>query len=664
MDSVFQKWLKYSQQLTLLYVEDNETARLGSMLIFEELFGHVIVAVDGQDGLEKFKSNPVDIIITDINMPKLNGLEMSDQIRLLNPQIPILILSAYNESGYFIESIRQGVEGYLLKPIDMKQLLEALSRVVEKIYLRNDREKLQTLLMQYSEITNKSAIVSKTDTQGVITYVNDAFCEISGFSREELMGKRHSLIRHQESTDEFYKELWGTISKGELWQGVIKNRSKQGHSFYVKTAIKPITNAKGEITEYIALCNDITAIMNPKKQLLDFIETTSNESIVVLIKIEEYATIEEFYNTHVVELLEKTLGEKLLEMIAPLGLFHKIYILGMGEYAFAIAKNRCSLSVEALSQKLQEFLESVEGTIIHLNEIDYSVSLLASLAFGGDEPFQSAQFGLKKAKKHKSNFIIATNLVSDMYIQAQSNMSVIVMVKKALQKSGIVSYFQPIIDNKTQKVVKFESLVRLIDENGKVRLPFEFLDIAKKSRYYTQITQRVMENSFQALRLTGVGITINISALDIEEHEMRKKLLDLLEIHKAEASRITFELLEDEDVKEFEIIKHFIQKVKAMGVLIAIDDFGSGYSNFERLLDYEPDIIKIDGSLIKNIATDDYSLSIVKMIVAFANEHHIKTIAEFVENETIYSILCELGVEYSQGYFFGKPMPLEGNTLV
>jgi len=99
--------------------------------------------------------------------------------------------------------------------------------------------------------------------------------------------------------------------------------------------------------------------------------------------------------------------------------------------------------------------------------------------------------------------------------------------------------------------------------------------------------------------------------------------------------------------------------VKGRGVRIAIDDFGSGYSNFERLLDYEPDIIKIDGSLIKNIATDDYSISIVKTIVGFANEHNIKTIAEFVENETIFNILYALGVNYSQGYYFGKPKLLE-----
>jgi len=116
-----------------------------------------------------------------------------------------------------------------------------------------------------------------------------------------------------------------------------------------------------------------------------------------------------------------------------------------------------------------------------------------------------------------------------------------------------------------------------------------------------------------------------------------------------------FELLEDEDVRDFDEITKFIARVKAFGVKIAIDDFGAGYSNFERLLKYQPDILKIDGSLIKNIETDAYSMSVVKTIVAFAKEQKIEMVAEYIENENIYEIIRSLGVEYSQGYYFGAP---------
>lgn len=153
-------------------------------------------------------------------------------------------------------------------------------------------------------------------------------------------------------------------------------------------------------------------------------------------------------------------------------------------------------------------------------------------------------------------------------------------------------------------------------------------------------------------------LSINISVTDIEKTFTREKIFDLLEEYHSDAHRIVFELLEDEDVKDFNIIKDFIRHVKNQGVKIAIDDFGSGYSNFERLLEFEPDILKIDGSLIKNIVQDTYSKSIVETIVLFAKKQNIKTIAEYVENEEIFNILKDLGVDYSQGYYFGKPEAL------
>ncbi len=124
------------------------------------------------------------------------------------------------------------------------------------------------------------------------------------------------------------------------------------------------------------------------------------------------------------------------------------------------------------------------------------------------------------------------------------------------------------------------------------------------------------------------------------------------------ANRIVFELLEDEKVKDFKVVKDFISLVKTFGCKIAIDDFGVGYSNFERLLDYQPDILKIDGSLVKDIEINSFSLSVVKTIIAFAKEQNIQTIAEYVESESIYNILNDIGVDYSQGYYFGKPKAL------
>ena len=152
----------------------------------------------------------------------------------------------------------------------------------------------------------------------------------------------------------------------------------------------------------------------------------------------------------------------------------------------------------------------------------------------------------------------------------------------AIDDKKVISYFQPIIDNSTKKVSKYESLVRLINELGRVVSPNEFIDVAKKGRYYSQVTKIVLDNSFKVLKETDKEISINLSVLDIESKDVQNKIFLLLEDFKQDAHRIIFEIIESEDIKNFDTIISFIKKVKLYGVQIAIDDFGTGYSNFAR----------------------------------------------------------------------------------
>jgi len=145
----------------------------------------------------------------------------------------------------------------------------------------------------------------------------------------------------------------------------------------------------------------------------------------------------------------------------------------------------------------------------------------------------------------------------------------------------------------------------------------------------------------------------------MEDKKTENELFNILERYKTEAHRITIEITEEEKVKNEKKIQEFVAKLKRYGVKIAIDDFGKGESNFSRIQAYQPDYIKIDGSLIKNIEHDTFSKDLVETIVFFATKQNIKTIAEFVENENIYNILTDLGVDYSQGHYFAKAGLLE-----
>jgi PAS domain S-box-containing protein len=651
--------IEYSKDLKLLYVEDNPDAREMTAMILEDFFDNIILAVDGEDGLEKFKDNDIDFVISDINMPKLNGIDMCEKIREIDQEVSLVILSAHNEDNFFMKSIKMGIDAYLLKPIDIDQLTSVIYKITQKYRYESEAKSNLHFLKMYQKATNESSIVSKTDTKGIITYVNDAFCDITGYTKEELIGKNHNIVRHPDNPKSIFEDMWHTIrDKKEIWKGIVRNRAKNSKSYYVDSLVMPIIDVDGTILEYISLRNDITDIMNPVKQLSSAIKNSKNP-ILIYMKLDEFDMIEEFYDNDTVELLQDRVTHYLQEKFSEIYDFDKIYQLGNGEYAFIIDYLKYAKDEDRFIEKLKKYQDIIKNSTVGMDIIEYDISILLSIVYDKSKILESAKLGIKKLLKTKKYFIIANNLAKLEQEKAKENMKVVSMIKEAIYNSKIVSYFQPIIDNKTKNIVKYESLVRLIDKDDKIITPFFFLETSKKSNYYSQITAIVLEHSFTVLKNCDFEISINLSAIDIEQKVTREKILKLLDTYKEYSARVIFELLEDEAIKDFEIIKQFITKVKGYGVKIAIDDFGAGYSNYERLLDYQPDILKIDGCLIRDIETSSYSLSVVKSIVTFAKEQNIQTVAEFIENESKFNIVKELGVDFSQGYYFGKPEPLK-----
>ena len=647
-----------TQGMTLLYIEDDLQVRDEAHALFSQIFDTIIVGENGEDGVRLYAEHheSIDLVITNMTMPRMNGMEMIQSIRNINADVAIIVFLAHTEIAYLTQTIEADVDGYLLKPLDPVQCLHTLTKIVERLYLRTENDKNSLLLKQYVNITNTSSIISKTDPHGVITFVNDKFCQISGFSKEELLGRSHNIIRHPDMPKAAFRDLWKTIKEDkQTWQGIVKNRAKNGDTYYVKTTVQPILNADGEVEEFISLRHDITAIMSDKKQLFDFLEA-NRLSVLILVQIEDYNVLEKFYDKASVEKIEDVFGKNMLYLMPNRWGFQRVYHLENGLYAFVIDRRNCKASKEEIHAVLEQFLANVKEYIVKVDSIEYDISAICSFTYGIFKIFEDAKIGIENAIQNKQSIIYADGLSGIEYENALKNIETIHIIKTAIDNHKIISYFQPIVNNQTQKIEKYESLVRLITEEGQLLTPFYFLETAKKGRYYSKITKIVLDNSFAALhKIPDVAISINLSVHDIERDEITDYIQQLLVEYKTEAHRVIFELLESEDIKDFFLIKRFIQNVKAQGVKIAIDDFGTGYSNFERLLSYEPDILKIDGSLIKNIHNNTLNQHIVETIILFAKKQNLTTVAEFVESETIYEIVQAMGIDYSQGYYFGRP---------
>ena len=397
-----------------------------------------------------------------------------------------------------------------------------------------------------------------------------------------------------------------------------------------------------------------------EKQLIDYLDTVDS-SIVILIKIEEFKYLNSSLNSKISKKLQKRFAKRLFHNMPKKCAFDKIYILERGEFVFVKPFYETMLSSN-FHYEIREFQENINNAKIKIGLVDYTLSILTSCAYG-KYALENAKSGLKSLLKNKTNFIIAYQLRDEEKAFAVKKLETFKMLKTAINTYNIVSFFQPIVNNKTQKIEKYESLVRLIDENNRVVSPYFFLETAKEGKYYSEITSIVLGNSFRALFDTDMEISINLSMLDMAEERTREEFFILLERYRTEAHRITVEIIEDDTVDDLQSTQEFIKQIKTKGVKIAIDDFGKGFSNFSRILTYEPDYIKIDGSLIRDIEQNSTSKNMVETIVFFAKKQGVKTIAEYVESESIYKILCDMGVDYSQGYYFGKAELLKRETV-
>jgi len=241
--------------------------------------------------------------------------------------------------------------------------------------------------------------------------------------------------------------------------------------------------------------------------------------------------------------------------------------------------------------------------------------------------------------------------------QVAKNFETLEKLKKAILEDRIQPVFQPIIDTKTLKTTKFECLIRLKEENGKLLSPYFFLDVAKQAGLYRGLTLIMVEKCFDRFLHSSYGFSLNLSAQDITDSQLSADLLARLKANPEQAKRTTFEILESEGIENFELVERFIAKAKALGATIAIDDFGAGYSNFENILKLNVDILKVDGSLIKRIDEDKAAQQITRSILWFAREIGLKTVVEFVHSQPVMDVVVELGADLLQGFHLGAPEP-------
>ncbi|NOQ30439.1 MAG: response regulator [Helicobacteraceae bacterium] len=283
------------EELNILIIDDNtKNIQLAANVLKSTNSYNIYFATSGKKGIEQLSLRSHSLILLDINMPELNGYETADIIKknTLYKSIPIIFLSANANKESIKEGFKHGGADYITKPFDEEELLHRVQTHIDLFVitqkLKDEVDETKNLLEQYKIAVDAGSLVSKTNIYGTITYVNDKFCEISKYSREELLNQNHNIVRCPDIPKSFFKTLWNTIQNKKIWSGAVKNMAKDGSFYYVEATIMPILNSNNEIVEYISIRNDVT-----KETLLrDDIVATQEEVLHTLGELGEWRSKE------------------------------------------------------------------------------------------------------------------------------------------------------------------------------------------------------------------------------------------------------------------------------------------------------------------------------------------------------------------------------------
>ncbi|MBU3014779.1 PAS domain S-box protein [Poseidonibacter lekithochrous] len=283
--------LKYIKEIRVLYVEDNKDTREEVVYFLENRVSELYVAKNGEEGFKLYKEKSPDLVISDIQMPKLDGIRMSELIKEHDTNAKIILLTAFNDSEYLLKAIKLHIDNYAIKPLNIKELFSIMAKMAKNILLDKENKDIYNTLSQYKEIVDERSIVFKTNKAGIITYINKPFEKISGYLSSEVVGRTPDFLTHKDMDTSVFKKMWQRILDKKSWSGIVKNKKKDGDYYIIDMIVKPILDTNGDIQEFIALSNDITDLENSKEYFKkqSILASSNLEESILLAKLYEEA---------------------------------------------------------------------------------------------------------------------------------------------------------------------------------------------------------------------------------------------------------------------------------------------------------------------------------------------------------------------------------------
>ena len=570
------------------------------------------------------------------------------------------------------------------KPIRM---VGTVHDVTEQIMNRRERQKLAMAVEQASDW------ILITDKEGRIEYTNNAVEEITGYTKEELLGQTPRVFKSGKHDKVFYKELWDTILAGRTYRNILTNRHKDGSFFEIYHGISPLKDTHGNITHFVATSKDITQqkaleeklnylayydvltglpnrilFMDRLSQVISRTERRERKVAVVCLDIDRFRVINDSYGYEIGDTALKEIGKRFSQAV------HEgdtVARFGADEYGIILSNMTHSEDVVRLVDNLMRKARKP----IRVNGLELILTLSVGISLFPDDDqeitalVRNADIAMSKAKGTGMNNY--QFFQSDMNIRAAEFVLLDRHLRQALKNNEFVLHYQPYFHAQTGAIAGMEVLLRWDSEDLGLVMPARFIPILEDTGMIIEVGQWIFRaicaqiKSWQRQGLSVVPVAFNLSAAQFRQKNLVDMISETIKTSAVDPRYLTLEITESTFMQDLIYTGLILEKLKSLGLRLAIDDFGTGYSSLSYLKRFSLDILKIDISFIRDIATSPDDKVIVSAITSLAHSLNLKTIAEGVETEAQLNILRSVGCDLIQGFYFSRPLPAAdaGNIL-